>query len=130
MCQTTDELILSYGEFFHLTEPDRLEAILREGLMPQQTNPLDRGSRNLICVAPAPQIDQWRATLPNSTVLIRIAAVDIVTKRYGIDQTFVGWQLSAAMGEIAGLRNMIESNATLAVFDRIPSEELTILEGA
>jgi hypothetical protein len=33
------------------------------------------------------------------------------------------------MGDIEGLRQMIEVNATLAVFDRIPPEELTVVEG-
>jgi hypothetical protein len=126
MCQTRDELILSYGDFFHLTESRFVEAIMREGLLPQPTNPLDPGSRRLICVAPAGQIDKWRDQLPDATVLIRIGAAHIITKEYGIDETFVGWEISAALGEIEGLRDMIETNATLAVFDPIPLEELTI----
>ena len=128
MCQTRDELILSYGDFFHLTESRFVEAIMREGLLPQPTNPLDPGSRRLICVAPAGQIDRWRDQLPDANVLIRIDAAHIITKEYGLDETFVGWETSAALGEIDGLRDMIETNATLAVFDPIPLEELTIIE--
>lgn len=127
MCQTREELILSYGEFFHLTEPRLLDAILREGLIPQQTNTLDPESRQLICVAPAGIIDRWRDQLPNATVLIRIAAENIVSKEFGIDETSQGWETFAALEEIEGLRTMIETNASLAVFDPIPPNELTIM---
>lgn len=129
MCQTRDELILSYQEFFHLTEPGLIGAILQEGLLPQQTNPLDPGSRPLICVAPAGLIDRWRDQLPDATILLRIAAADIVTKEYGIDETFQGWQAAATLGEIEGLRRMIEVNATLAVYDHISPGELTRVTG-
>ena len=127
MCQTRDELILSYKEFFHLTEPGFLDAILREGLLRQPTNTLDPGSQPLICVSPAGQIGRWRDQLPDATALVRIAAADIVTKGYGIDVTFRGWEIAAAMGEIEGLQQMIEVNATLAVYDRIPPDELTVI---
>ena len=129
MCRTRDELILSYRAFFHLTDVEAAGQILKEGLLPSQTNEIDPGSRRLICLAPAPQIERWRDQIPTAHVMFQIAAEDIITKRYGIDETFDGWESSADLGEVEGLRDMIEEKCTLAVFDRIPPEELTVVEG-
>jgi len=129
MYLTRDDLILSYGEFFHITSREAAVHILQEGLLPQQTDWITQGSRPLICVAPQEQSNRWRDQLYKDPVIFRIAAVDIISKEYGIDHTFFGWDAAEAMGNIEGLRHMIEENATLAVFDRIPPEELTVVDG-
>jgi len=128
MCLTRDNLILSYGEFFHITSREAAERILVEGLLPQQTDTITPGSRPLICVAPGEQSNRWRDQY-EEPVIFRIVAADIISKEYGIDHTFSGWDLAETMGDIEGLRHMIEENATLAVFERIPPEELTVVEG-
>ncbi len=38
MFETPDDLILSYGSFFHLTTPEIWEVIQLEGLIPQHTH--------------------------------------------------------------------------------------------
>jgi len=126
MYQTKDELILSYGAFFHYTDPGNMEAILQEGLQPQQTDTLTPKSRKLICVAPAGQINKWKDQMSSKNpALIRIAAEDIISKEYGIDHTFDGWETASEMGEVEGLRYMIEHHSTLAVFEPIPPDQLT-----
>jgi hypothetical protein len=129
LCQNRDELILSYGEFFHITSREAAEKILLHGLLPQQTDWLTEGSRPLICVAPLEGRNRLRDQYPEDAVIFRIAATDIVSKDYGIDHTFTGWEAAEAMEETEGLRHMIDERATLAVFDRIPPEELNVVEG-
>jgi hypothetical protein len=129
MCLTRDDLILSYGEFFHITSREAADRILIEGLLPQQADSITAGSRPLICVAPQEQSNRWRDQISKDLVIFRIAAADIISNEYGIDHTFFGWKAAEVMGDIEGLRHMIEENATLAVFDRIPPEELTVVEG-
>lgn len=132
------ELILSYGTFYHVTNANNVANILREGLLPNKYNDSDYSEKApekkaQICLTTkhklAEHLSSFKQNNPSETFAVIEIPADFISRGdYGLDWTFGGTDAIATFPEVDSLTASIEYLGTLACFEHIPPEQLSLTE--
>lgn len=133
---TKEELIQSYEKFFHITKKANVDRILREGLIPNKYadnlyHPNAPSKRAQICITGKAKLEEHLDSFRQNDsgeefAVFAVSAEFISGIDFGLDWTFSGTESLSKSSDVESLKTSIEYFGTLACFETIPANELSL----